>query len=497
MTDSRIVVGIAALYLVACLVIGMLPGRKASDSAEGYVAGDRTLGTLVMFFITGATIFSAFAFLGMPGKAYSGGVWALMVLAYGAFGFIPFYFLGPRAARLGREYGFVTQGQMVAHRFRSSSIPGVMAIVSAVAFVPYLAIQIKGSGYVLNSMTHGAVSERLGSAIVYGVVMVYVLKSGVLGVGWTNTFQGLFMMVLAWAMGMYLPHAVYGGVGKMFRQIAEERPELLRAPGLGAGGEPSRWAEYTSTVIVLSLGFSAWPHLFMKAFTARSEATIRRTVVLYPLFQVFLVPILIIGFAGVLFDPAPAQADQVLPHMLMNIELTPWLVGLFCAGALAASMSSGDAIVHACSSILVRDGWISACGKRLDPHAERRLIRFVIVFLLAGSFVLAFQYEGALFELLIYAYGPVVQFMPAVIAALYFRRATGAGVLTGLVVGVAVSTFFAARPDLVPFGLHAGIYGLAANVVALVLVSAATRSGIEGEERYLAVAAGCDSETAS
>ena len=165
-----------------------------------------------------------------------------------------------------------------------------------------------------------------------------------------------------------------------------------------------------------------------------------------------------------LFEPAPAQVDQILPHMLMSIELSPWIVGLFCAGALAASMSSGDAIVHACSSILVRDGWIAALGKKLDTRAERRLIRVLIVFLLGASYGLAFHYEGSLFDLLLYAYGPVVQFMPAVVAALCIRRATGPGVLAGLVVGIGVNILFAARPDLRPFALHAGLYGFVANV---------------------------------
>ena len=41
----------------------------------------------------------------------------------------------------------------------------------------------------------------VGAAVVYMVVLFYVLKSGVLGVGWTNTFQGIFMMILAWGLG--------------------------------------------------------------------------------------------------------------------------------------------------------------------------------------------------------------------------------------------------------------------------------------------------------
>jgi SSS family solute:Na+ symporter len=110
--SSVVVVGVSAAYLVACLILGTLPGRRASSSAEGYVAGDRTLGLLLMYFITGATIFSAFAFLGAPGWAYSKGAASFYILAYGTLGFVPFYFMGPRAARVGREFGFVTQAEI-------------------------------------------------------------------------------------------------------------------------------------------------------------------------------------------------------------------------------------------------------------------------------------------------------------------------------------------------------------------------------------------------
>ncbi|MCP3920621.1 MAG: sodium:solute symporter family protein [bacterium] len=453
----------------------MWPSKRTSDSATGYVAGDRSLGTLVMYFITGATIFSAFAFLGMPGWAYSRGVAGLYILAYGALGFLPFYFLGPRAARLGRHYGFVTQAEMIAARYSMPAIAGVMAVISVMAFVPYLALQMKGAGYVLETVTRGGIEQWQGAAIVYGVVLAYVLKSGVLGVGWTNTFQGIFMMALAWFMGLYLPQLLYGGIGPMFERIANERPELLRAPGLTSTGAPWAWSEYSSTVIVSILGFSMWPHLFMKAYTARSERTIRRTVVLYPTFQIFLVPILIIGFAGVLFEPAPPRADQILPHMMMHTELPAIVVGLFCAGALAASMSSGDAMVHAAASIVVRDGIATAFGKELDPHKERAWIRRLVVVVMLGSYALAISYRGSLAGLLIYAYGPVTQFFPAVVATLYARRISGAAVFGGLCAGIVVNTWFVVSPESRPFAIHAGAYGLAANVVTLLVLSRLTR----------------------
>jgi SSS family solute:Na+ symporter len=477
MSDGAVVLAVAGLYLAASLVVGILPGRRSSDSAEGFVAGDRALGLVVMYFITGATIFSAFAFLGAPGWAYSRGGASLYVLAYGMLGFVPFYWLGPRAARLGQRFGFVTQAEMVAHRFGAPALAGVMALISVLAFVPYLALQIQGAGYVVQAMTDGAVHRHLGGLLVYAVVLAYVMKSGVLGVGWTNTLQGVFMLALAWGLGLYLPRVLYGGIEPMFRALAAERPGFLTPPGLDGAGEPWPWSQYTSSVLISIAGFSVFPHLFMKAFSARDERTLRRTVVLYPTFQLFVVPLLILGFAGVLFASAPDKPDQILPHVILNAGVSPIVAGLFCAGALAASMSSGDAIAHATASILVRDGWVTTLGRPLGAHAERRAIRVVLVLVLAAAYAVAVLYEGTIVRLLLFAYGPIVQFAPAVYATLFWRRATAAGVGAGLVLGIAANVTFALRPDWGPFDVHAGAYGLAANVLALVAVSLATRPG--------------------
>lgn len=467
MTSSAIVLAISAAYLVMSLVVGMWPSQS-SDTADGYVAGDRSLGLVVMYFITGATIFSSFAFLGAPGFAYGKGAAGFYILGYGVLGFVPFYFLGPRAARVGRKFGFVTQAEMVAHRFNTPALAGVMAVVSVVAFVPYLAIQMRGAGMVLEIVTRGGLPVWAGAAIVYAVVLAYVLKSGVLGVGWTNTFQGIFMLALAWGLGLYLPTKLYGGVQPMFERIAAAKPEHLLAPGT-----TWTWGEYTGAVLVSAIGFSAWPHLFMKAFTARDERTLKRTVVLYPTFQIFLVPLFLIGFAGVLFHSAPPQPDQVLPHILMNLDLPDVLVGLFCAGALAASMSSGDAMVHAAASITVRDGLVGAAGRKLEPHRERTLIRYIVVavMLLAYAVTLFAHYvlESSIVVMLLYAYGAVVQFAPGLVATLYVRRVNGRGVLAGIVVGSVITIGMLIEPSLMPIKLHAGLYGLLANVLVMLL----------------------------
>jgi SSS family solute:Na+ symporter len=464
---------IIAAYLVVTLVIGLMAGRRATHSVAGYVAGDRSFGLLVMYFVTGATVFSSFAFLGGPGWAYSRGAAAFYILAYGVLGMAPFYWMGPRIADVGRRLGHVTQAQLITGRFPSRGLSALIAVMSLVAFVPYVTIQIRGAGIVIEAVTDGHIPLWLGALVAYGIVILYVLVSGVMAVGWTNTFQGIFMVVIAWTLGLYLPYRLYGGVGPMFEQIAAARPELLVPPGLDAAGAPWSWGSYSTYILVSAVGLMMWPHLFMKAYTARDDDTLRRTVILFPTFQLFLIPVFLIGFAGVLFPDTPPDPDSILPFMILRTQLPAMVVGLFCAGALSASMSTGDALLHASASVVVEDGVLQFV--KLDDRVQRVLMRVLVLLTGAASYLLALNPGSSLVQLLATAYGIVSQLAPPVLAALYWRRATTAGVVAGLLAGWATAGFFWHYPAFKPFGMHEGILGLLVHVPVLVLVSLATR----------------------
>ncbi len=464
---------IIAAYLAVTLTIGLLAGRRTTESVTGYVAADRSFGVLVMYFVTGASVFSAFAFLGGPGWAYSRGAAAFYILAYGALGMAPFYWIGPRAAALGRRHGYVTQAQLIVGRFPSNHLSLLIALVSLIAFVPYITLQMRGAGIVIEAVTDGHVPLWLGALVAYGIVVLYVLRSGAMAVGWTNTFQGVFMVVIAWTLGIYLPHRLYGGVGEMFEAIAEARPELLVPPGLTATGEPWSWGAYSTFILVSAVGLMMWPHLFMKAFTARDDETMRRTVILFPTFQLFLIPVFLIGFSGVLFDGTPPAPDFILPYMILETNLPALVVGLFCAGALSASMSTGDALLHASASVLVEDG--VARYVELDEARQRTLMQAVVLAAGALAYVFALDPDSSLVLLLASAYGIISQLAPPVVAALYWKRATTVGVSAGLLAGLATALFFYLNPELKPFDMHEGILGLLVHLPVLVGVSLATR----------------------
>ena len=155
--------------------------------------------------------------------------------------------------------------------------------------------------------------------------------------------------------------------------------------------------------------------------------------------------------------------------MILNTGLPAVVIGLFCAGALAASMSTGDALLHGAASITVEDA--VAPFTRLTDYVRRRLIQLLVLAFGAAAFYLAIIQKQSLVWLLLTSYGFVDQLAPPVYAALYWRRATTAGVLAGLLTGLAVTVFFLFNAQMKPFGIHEGILGVIANALVLVAVS--------------------------
>ncbi|MCW9706427.1 sodium:solute symporter family protein [Fodinibius salsisoli] len=473
-----IILIICGIYLAITLAMGIIPGLTVSESVTGFVAGDRSMNLLILYFVMGASIFSSFAFLGGPGWAYSRGAAAFYIIAYGTTGMIPIYFFGPKVRRLGEKYGFVTQAEILSDRFNSKTLSALLAILSIIVFIPYLTLQMKGAGYVITTISEGAIPQWMGAGIAYLVVLMYVYFSGVMGVGWTNTFQGIFMMIIAWFLGLYLPYKLFGGVGEMFTQIAENpdvTKAMLQAPGLTNSGEPWNWWGYSSAVLVSAVGFSVWPHLFMRAFAADSDRTMKLTGVLYPTFQLFLVPILIIGFTAILAYPGVSPADTILPHVLTQLDLPVIIIGLVCAGTLAASMSSGDAILHSAASIGVRDGLSLFLPDRLTTDKKERFhIRILVILISLVAYYFAVISDIPIVNLLLGSYGGVAQIFPLVFCMFYWQRANRLGALAGLVGGIATTIFFLLYPELRPVPMHEGIYGLLVNIPLLVGVSLMT-----------------------
>ena len=464
---------IITLYLFFVLFLGTVAGRGRESSVSEYITANRSLGFIVMYFLMGGAIFSAFAYLGGPGWAYSKGAASFYLLAYCSAGLVPWWIWGPKAARAGQKFNYVTQAQLFADRFQSKGLSVIIAVVSILAFIQYITLQMKGSAYVFEIASEGRIPFWAGALIAYVVVVLYVFYGGVRGVAWTNVFQGVFMVTTAWILGLYFAYKLYGGPTEMFRQIAEAKPtHLLVGPGTNMG-----FAAFTSATLVSVLGFAMWPHLFMKAYTAKSEKVLKQTIMMYPSFAIFLVPVLFIGFAGIMqVEPDVLGApDRILPWMFSNMHFPAVAVGLVLAAALAAAMSSQDTITHAAGAIFAQD-LVEVLKKEKHTDAEAtKWIRVSVVGFGAISYLIAVFGGQTLVSLLLGAYGSIVQLLPLTIATFFWPRATKAGAICGLLTGVIYNYLIVLGYIPKFWGIHAGIQGLVLNFIVLIVVSLMTK----------------------
>ena len=461
------------IYLFFVLFLGSWAGRGRESSIVEYIAASRGLGFVVMYFLMGGAIFSAFAYLGGPGWAYSKGAAAFYILGYASLGLVPWWLWGPRALKAGRKFQYVTQAQLFSDRFQSKVLSLIIAVVSVLAFIQYITLQMKGCAYVFEIASEGRIPFWAGALIAYLVVLIYVFYGGVRGVAWTNVFQGAFMVVTAWVLGLYFAYNLYGGPAEMFRQIVQANPtHLLVGPGTKMG-----FAAFASALLVSVLGFSMWPHLFMKAYTAKNERILKQTIVLYPTFAIFLVPVLFIGFAGIM-QVKPDElgaADRILPWMFSHMQFPPLAVGLVLAAALAAAMSTQDTITHAAGSIFAQD-FVEVLKRKKHSDKEATLwVRISVVCFGAASYLVAIFGGQTLVALLLGAYGSIVQLLPLAAATFFWPRATKIGAICGILTGVLYN--YAIVVKLIPkfWDIHAGIQGLVLNFIVLILVSLLTK----------------------
>ena len=140
-------------------------------------------------------------------------------------------------------------------------------------------------------------------------------------------------------------------------------------------------------------------------------------------------------------------------------------------------------MLHAGGSILVRDVVVGGLGRDLSERTQTRAMRVSIVVLAVFALVVL-QHSGrvSVVDLLLLAYAIPIQFMPLVLAGLYWRRANRPSAIAGLSVGVgaAVGLFVLQQvvPEtyaaLNPWGLQIGAIAGALNVLTLLTVALAT-----------------------
>ncbi|KTG28257.1 MAG: sodium:solute symporter family protein [Halomonas sp.] len=476
---------ITLLYVATAMLIGLRAraGRSMNTLEEWGVAG-RSMGPVTLYLLIAAGSVSAYTFMGAPGWAYSKGVAVFYVAIYLAYLALVAWYFGPKVWQFGKRFGHVTQASAIADRYQSPALGALSALVMAVGSVAYAVLQTIGSAYILFVMSGGQIPVWLGVLLVLACIAVYLYASGQRAIGRTNAFQGVLMLAVAWAVGLWAIHSATGGLSftGVFERIAAEHPEFLTLPGAGGDMSFSFW----TTSIIVSM-FSFMPPVWTQWMSASSARTIRRSATWLPTYYVVILPMVVVGFIGIFSLPELARADTVVLEYAMQ-HLPVVLVGLLGAGTLAASMSSSEPFIHSVSLSVSKDV-LQPLFKLSEGDTAQlaRLLILPIMFLLIAP--LAIAEPGSLVMILLVGLGFASQVLPAFIGMFFWPRASRLGVMAGILGGFVVTVAFTTLWRH-PLGIHAGFWGLMVNLPLFVLVSLVTPATREEVvERFFRISA--------
>lgn len=470
---------IAAAALLA-LGLGFLARRGKEMSLEQWTVGGRGFGAVFVFLLLAGEIYTTFTFLGGSGFAYGKGAPAYYILCYGTLAYVLSYFLLPPIWRYAKENRLYSQADFFVRKYDSPALGIIVALVDIVALIPYLVLQLKGLGIIVEVAGYGAISSTAAIWIGAVTVAAYVMVSGVHGSAWTAVAKDILILGIVVFLGIYLPHHYYGGLGSMFSAIEQARPGFTVLP---SHGESLWW--FSSTVLLTALGFYMWPHSFGSIYTARSATVIRKNAIVLPLYQLILLFVFFVGFAAVLQVPGLAGANIDLALFKLSVQtFDPWFVGVIGATGVLTALVPGSMILITAATLIVNNLY-RAVNPSATPRQISRLAKLVVPLVALVAVVFTLKGGETIVALLLMGYSLVTQLFPAVVLSLAPRNiATREGAAAGIIAGVATVAFVSLSgaslqtlawlpPEL--RDINIGIVALAVNFVVLLAVSLAMR----------------------
>lgn len=469
--NTTLAVSIAGMLLIAGL--GVFGSRKPAASLEEWTVGGRRFGAVTTWFLQAGEVYTTFTFLGLAGLAYASGVGVVYALPYLPLAYVGMYVIAPIVWRIGKDRGYLTQGDFFADRYGSRMLGTLTAVLGVVFLLPYLQLQITGLGLVVELAT-GSSNSGTASMIAASVLIVgFVLWSGLGGVARAAYLKDALMVIVLIVLVIAIPAHYAGGIGDITHKIADTHATRLT---VADDGPFDRTWFFTSMITSLvSVMFMTMPQGWPAVLSAKDERALRHNSIWIPFYSASQAIPMIIGFTGIVVaGAASGGGSSVLLH-LTNGALPDWAVGVVVTAAAACAMVPSAAIVLGMSSLVARN-----IVRTRTERAGLMVNHTTVVGAVAVALFLGIKRPDALANLLLLTYSGLAQMAPALLYALTGRRPFVGAIpaAAGIVAGEAVVIWLTFGNDghaVDTDNISAGLIGLGVNVAVGLLAEGIRR----------------------
>ncbi len=380
---------VVGTYMVLLLVIGAIGYTRTKATAEDYYLAGRGLGTIVLAGTLIATYASMWTFLGAVGGNYRIGLsFVSMMLLWNILWPLMYWFIGTKVWLLGKKYGYITYSELINDYYDSKGLGIIASLIGILALLPYIAVQLMGGGIAVQTFTHGSVSFAAGVTVTFIFMVLVIAVAGSKSVVWTDTFQGIFFLVVLIGLAWYAIH-LGGGLDRVFEKVSQSHPKLLKPSKIGFG----LWIGY-----IFTWGYAILlPHMFQRLMMAKNPKTLSKVTVLASILSgwVQTMPVFLIAMACLILIPGlKGKATDSLTIMFATKYLSSFMAAVVVGGAFAAGTSTLNSQLLTSSSLVLRDLIESPSGKRLSPEKETFYGRLIVLLLGAIVLIIALSRPG-------------------------------------------------------------------------------------------------------
>jgi sodium/proline symporter len=408
-------------------------------------------------------------------------VWS--VIGYIVVELFLFLYYARRLRNFSETYNCITIPDFFAERFndKTGTLRILLVVVFLIFMVSYVSAQFVAGGKAFASSFQ--IEQTNGIYLSAAIILVYTVLGGFLAVSLTDMFQAIFM-IFALVVLPFIAVADAGGLPSVLAQLSAMDSTFVDPAALSFGA--------LIGFVGIGLGSPGNPHILTRYMSIDDPNQLRWTAVIGTSWNVVMGwGAIFIGLAGRIYFPEvdllPASDTENLYPVLAQQHLHPVIFGIVVASIFAAIMSTADSQLLVAASAVVRDVYdkIIKKGKEIPQKKLVLYSRLVVLLLVIIALIFGLLAQELVFWLVLFAWaGLGAAIGPTSILALYWKGATKAGIVAGLLTGTSVTIIWYYIPVL-KNNLYELIPAFFLGLLATWLVSLITKKPDNIEEVFV------------
>ncbi len=471
---------IIILICLASVVSGWFAVRRQLPTAADYFTAGGVFGSVALAIGIFISFVSFFGYFGLASLGYRTGLGSLTAVGMvSVFSGLLLYLVHRKTVILARPLGWTSQGMVYGARY-GRQMQLLVPLVMLAATVPYLAAQVMAIGHLCTFL---GLPYWGGMLFIIIFTVAYVAAGGFRGSTYAHLIQGGFCLIgLLVTVGAILYH--YRGLAPLYNRILATKPSLLM---IGVGNPPL-W-DYTMMLtagLSMVVGTSCMMQPFMHAFSTNNFRAFKTwTLMVGPLMFISCGVSTWVGLTGFELFPHLQGLESDTVYALVLRALFPgWVAAVLLALVCGAAMATIDALLLGNAMNLINDIY----RPFFNPHATDRQVigysRLLIVIITVVAVLLVWKPVIPIAELTVFGFSTSALMIFPLAGGYYWKRATTAGAVASLLVGVPSNyilsiflgwprTMLMAKPQLL--GLSPFLASFLITGVLFVLVSLVTK----------------------